>query len=119
MALGMKVVCNDEGNGNSNEGNGNKGGGQATAMRAMGTMWAMVTVTVMRLASNKEGKGEGGKSNDNGDVRVTGKEDEEGSRVMVLVTRMAGDWTATATKRAIATATWVAGKRRQLQQRGR
>ncbi len=106
----MRVACDNESNGNSNKGDGNKGGGQATATRAMGTMWAMATV--MRLASNKEGEGEGSKGNGNGDVRVAGKEDGEGTNAMVLVTRMAGDWTATATKRAIATATWVAGKQR-------
>jgi hypothetical protein len=38
MALAMRVVCNKEGDGNSNKGDLNKGGGQATATRAIATM---------------------------------------------------------------------------------
>jgi hypothetical protein len=40
MALAMRVVCNEEGGGNSNKGNGNKGGGCATATRAMARVMA-------------------------------------------------------------------------------
>ncbi len=45
----------------SNKGNGDKGGGQATATRAT-VMMARAT----RLVGDKEGKGKGGKGNDNG-----------------------------------------------------
>jgi hypothetical protein len=59
----------------ANEGNGNKGGRQATALRVMVTVMALVKATVMtwaistamRLAGDKEGKGKGGKDNGEGD----------------------------------------------------
>ncbi len=68
MVLGTRVACNKEGDG--------KGGGQATAMRAMVTMWAMVMG--MRLAGDKEDKGKGGRGNGDGNVRVVGKEEDGG-----------------------------------------
>jgi hypothetical protein len=105
MALTMRVACNKEGYGNSNKGHGNKVGGQATATRAMATMWAMATA--MRLADNKDGMGKGGKGNGDGNVRVVGKEEGKGSKAMAMATRMAGKWTATATR--------VAGKQWQWQ----
>ncbi len=37
MALAMRVVCDEEGNGDGSKSNGNEGGRQATAMRAMAT----------------------------------------------------------------------------------
>ncbi len=52
-AMGTKVSCNKEGN-------GNKDGGQAMATVRT---WAMATAT--RLAGNKEGKCKGGKGNAN------------------------------------------------------
>jgi hypothetical protein len=42
--------------------------------------------------------------------RVAGDEEGEDGKVMAKVTRMAGEWTVTARKRAMATATRVAGK---------
>ncbi len=108
MALVMRVVCNEEGNGNSNKGNGDKGGGRVTVTRAMATMWAMAMA--MRLVGNKEGKGKSSKGNGNGGVRVAGEEESKGSKAMALVTRMAGEWTAMATKRVTAIATRVAGE---------
>ncbi len=65
MASAVRVVCNKEGDGNSNEGNGNKGGGRAMAMRAI--------AMVVRLAGNKEDKGKGSKGNIDGNVRVVGE----------------------------------------------
>ncbi len=52
---GGKGGGKDGGNGDSNKGDGDKGGGQTTAMRAMGTTWAMAMA--MRLVGNKKGKG--------------------------------------------------------------
>ncbi len=43
-------------------------------------------------------------------MRVAGDEEGEGSKAMVMATRMAGKWTATATKRAMTMARRVAGK---------
>jgi hypothetical protein len=55
------------------------------------------------------------KGNGDGDVRVAGDEEDEGSKAiaMAMATRMEGEWSATAMKRLMATATRVAGKRRQ------
>jgi hypothetical protein len=117
MVLAMRVAGNKEGNSNSKEGNGNKGGGQAVATRMMETATATATTRAMamgiRLAGNKESKSEGGKDNGNGNMIVVAKEEGKGSnKVMVtMVIRMAGEWTATATKRAMAMR--VAGKRQQ------
>ncbi len=65
---GIGVVCNKEGDGDSNKGNGDEGGGQVTATREMATAlvttWAMVMA--MRLAGDKEGKGMRGKGNGDG-----------------------------------------------------
>jgi hypothetical protein len=61
-------------------------GERARAARAM--------ATTMRVAGNKEGK-------DN--------------KAMVMATRIAGEWTATAINRAMVMVTWVAGKQRQWQ----
>jgi hypothetical protein len=46
------------------------------ATRAMATMW--VIAMAMRLAGNKEDKGQDGKGNCNGNVRVAGKEEDGG-----------------------------------------
>ncbi len=57
----------------ANEGDGNEGGGQATATRVMAMATATATAmtwgmaTAMRLVGDKEGKGEGGKDNGEGD----------------------------------------------------
>ncbi len=42
-------------------------------------------------------------------MRVVGKEEGEGGTAMALATRIAGRWTATATKRVMVMATRVAG----------
>ncbi len=89
IALAAWAACNKEDDGNSNEGNGNKGGRQVMATRAMATMWAMATG--MRLIGNKEGKGKGGKGNGYDNVRVAGKEEDEGSKAMALATRILGE----------------------------
>ena len=69
MALATRVECDKESDGFAGKSDGNKGGRQLTATRAMAmvmaTTWVMATVT--RLAGDKEGKGEGGKGDDDGD----------------------------------------------------
>jgi hypothetical protein len=106
MAMATRVAGNKEGNGNRSKsnGNGNKVGGQATASRAMATATAMrerwqrqqgwkvtnrararvarAIETMMRVAGDKEGKG---------------------SKAMVMATRVAGEQTAMATKKAMVT----------------
>ena len=71
MALMMRVECNKESDGFGSKSNGNEAGRRLTATRVMATVmattWVMVTVTVMRLVGDKEGKGEGGKGNGDGD----------------------------------------------------
>ncbi len=42
-------------------------------------------------------------------MRVVGNKKGEGSMAMAMATKMVGEWTTTATKRAIATATRVPG----------
>ncbi len=66
----------------------------------MARTWAMAIV--MRLVGNVKGM----------NVRVAGNKEGEGSKAMamVMMTRMAGEWSATATKRSMAMATRVAGK---------
>jgi hypothetical protein len=98
------------------EDDGYKGGGRATAMSgmamamAMAMTWAMAMA--MRLAGDEEGKDKGGKGN--GDGNEGGKGRRGGGRQgNGMVTRMASKWTATAMKRAMATARRVAGKQRQ------
>jgi hypothetical protein len=106
--IGNKVACNEEGDG--------KGGRQATATRAMATMWAMATV--LRLVGDKEDKGKGGKGNGNGNVRVAGKE-EDGGQVDCNGNKEGngngnkggGRATVTATKRVMATAPRVVGNK--------
>jgi hypothetical protein len=73
--------------------------GGAACTRNMVTMWAMEMA--MRLAGGKEGKGKDGKGNVDGNVRVVGNKEDEGSKAMALATRMVGEWTVMATKRAI------------------
>jgi hypothetical protein len=53
-------------------------------------------------------------------MRVAGNEEGEGDKAMAMATRIAGEWTATATKKAMVTVMRVAGKRqrRRRQQRG-
>jgi hypothetical protein len=63
-------------------------------------------VTALRLDGDKQGKGKGGK--DNGDDNEGGKVGK-GGKAMVTVTRVAGEQTAMATKRAMATKTRVGG----------
>jgi hypothetical protein len=57
---------------------------------------------------------EGCKGNGDGNVRVVGNKEGKGSKVMAMAmaTRMAGTWSATATKRLMAMATRVAAKQR-------
>jgi hypothetical protein len=43
-------------------------------------------------------------------MRVAGDEEGEGGKAMATATRVAGERTATATKRAMATKTWEAGE---------
>ena len=88
MALATRVACNEEGDG--------KSGRQATAMRAMATMWVMATA--MRLAGNKAEKGKGSKGNGNGNGGWQASK------------RMAGECTMSTTKRVMVIATRVAGK---------
>ncbi len=52
-------------------------------------------------------------------MRVAGDKEGEGDKVMVMATRIAGEWTATATKRAMVMATRVLGERRRRQRRQR
>jgi hypothetical protein len=54
--VAMKVLCNEEGGGDSGKSNSNEGGGQATATA---TTWAMVTET--RPSGDKRGKCKGSK----------------------------------------------------------
>ena len=46
-------------------------------------------------------------------MRVAGNKEGKDSKATVMATRMAGKWTATATKRAMAMATRVTGKQQQ------
>ncbi len=48
-------------------------------------------------------------------MRVAGDEEGEDGKAMVMATRMAGKWTVMASKRVMATAMRVAGKRQQWQ----
>jgi hypothetical protein len=115
MVSATRVACNKEDDGNSNKGDGNEVGRQATATRAMATMWAAME-TAMRLAGDKEGKGRGGKGNGNGNVRVAGEE-EDGGQVDCNGNKEGNGngnkggrgAMVMATKRAMAMATRVAG----------
>jgi hypothetical protein len=51
-------------------------------------------------------------------MRVAGNKESKGNQKTAMATRMAGEWTAMAAKRVMATAMRVAGKQRQWQQRG-
>jgi hypothetical protein len=70
---------------------------------------AIATVTTMRLGGDEEGKGKGckgdGNSNEGGGQQRGQRRQGNG-----YATRIAGEWTATATKRAMVTATRVAGE---------
>jgi hypothetical protein len=44
------------------------------------------------------------------EMRVVGKEENKGGKAMALATRVAGEWTATATKRTMAMKTREVGK---------
>jgi len=104
------VECNEESDGFGGKSDGNEGGRRLTATRAMTTVTAMtwLMVMVMRLAGNKEGKGEGSKGNGNGDEgggqrsgngnsgKSNGDGDNGGRRAMAM-----------ATKRVMVTATRV------------
>jgi hypothetical protein len=74
----------------------------------MVTMWAMAMA--MRLGGNKEGKGKGDKGSGDDNVRLAGEEEGKGSKAMTLATRIAGELTAAARKRAMVMATRVADK---------
>ncbi len=67
--------------------------------------------TAMRLAGDKKAR-EGCKGNGDANVRVAGNKEGKGSKAMAMVmaTRMAGKWSATAMTRLMALATRVAGK---------
>ncbi len=45
-------------------------------------------------------------------MRVTGNKEGKGDKVMAMATRIAAEWTATVTKRAMVMATRVADKQR-------
>ncbi len=62
--------------------------------------------SAMRLASNKQGKCKGGKSDGNGNEEGKGK----GGKAITMVTRVRGKWMGTATKRAMAAVMRVAGE---------
>ncbi len=49
-------------------------------------------------------------------MRVAGDNEGKGNKAMVMGTRIAGEWTATATKRAMVMMTRVAGEQRRRQQ---
>ncbi len=59
------MECDKESDGFGDKSDGNEGGRRLTVTRAMATTWLMATVT--RLAGDEEGKGEGGKSDGDGD----------------------------------------------------
>ena len=96
MVLATRVECDKESDGFGGKSNGNEGGRQLTATRALATvtatMWFMVTV--MRLAGDEEGKGEGGKGNGdgqrgNGDSgKSDGDGDNGGRRAMLMAMKM-------------------------------
>ncbi len=69
MVLVTRVTCNEESNGDGSRSNGNEGDRQATTTRAMAMVKAMTCTMVpaMRLAGDKEGKGEGNKGDGNSD----------------------------------------------------
>jgi hypothetical protein len=70
MALATRVEsCDKESDGFGSKSDGDEGGRRLTAIRAMATVMVMMWVTAMvtRLAGDKEGKGEGGKGDGNGD----------------------------------------------------
>ena len=64
MALATRVECDEESDGFGSKSDGNEGGRRLTVTRAMrmATVTTWVMVMVMRLAGDKEGKGEGGKA---------------------------------------------------------
>ncbi len=70
MALATRVECNEESDGFGGKSDGNEGGRQLTVIRVMvlatAMKWVMLMVT-RRLFGDKEGKGAGGKGNDDGD----------------------------------------------------
>jgi hypothetical protein len=104
MTSATRVACNKEGDGVSGKSNGNEGGGRATVM-----MWVMAMAT--RWAGDKEGKGKGGKGNGHGD-EGGGQQRGQGRQGNGDGNKGGGQTTATATKRAKAMATRVAGKQR-------
>jgi len=63
------VEYDEESDGFDGKSNGAKGGRRLIATRAMATLmkWTWLMVAVMRLASDKEGKGEGDNGDGNGD----------------------------------------------------
>jgi hypothetical protein len=52
-------------------------------------------------------------------MRVAGDEEGEVDKAMAMATRIASEWTATATKRAMVTAMRVVGKRRRWRRQRR
>ncbi len=109
-----RVASNDDsaGNGGKNDGDGDKGVGGATT-RAMA---AATTVTAMRVASHKEDKGAGratmramAAATTVVAMRVASNKEGEGGKAMET-DMVGGGATATATKRAVAMATRVAGE---------
>ncbi len=119
MAVGRGCLTKD-----ANNGDGDEGGGQATAMRAMATVMVMAMAVAMamamtwamemaiRLAGDKVGKGRVERvARAMAKVMgVAGDEEGEDGKAMEMGTRMVGQWTVTPRKRAIATATRVAGE---------
>jgi hypothetical protein len=63
----------------------------------------------MRLAGDQEGKGKGCKGKGNGN-EGSGQQKGQGDKVMLMAKRVADEWTATATKRAMVMARRVAGE---------
>ncbi len=95
------MECNEEGNGFSGKSNGVESSRQATATKAMATVmaktWAMAMGT--RVAGNKEGNGNIGKSNDD-----SNEGDGQATAMRLMATAMAMTW-------AMAMATRLAGNK--------
>jgi hypothetical protein len=114
MALATRVVCDKEGNdGDRGKSDGGDVGGQATAMRAMveamamAPTWAMLMA--MRLAGNNVARAKGARAMTMA-MRVAGNKEGNDGKAMAMATRVAGERTVTAMKRAMSMATREVGK---------
>jgi hypothetical protein len=82
----------------------------------MATTTTWVMTMAMRLAGNKRGKGgQQGKwqRQREGGGQQRGRGSKAMAIAMAMAKKMVGEWSAMATKRLMAKATWVAGKQRQ------